>query len=216
MKIYYIWDPYCAWCYGFDSIFEKFMSNHPELELEILSGGLFVNNDAKKLEHFSFFAPGSKKINEIYGVEFGEKFYNEVEKGDFFINSTTPANAFSIMRKYLDPKKHLLLTNEIHKIFFYYGNDMNDLNEYIRISKELGIYSSFLEKELLEGLNNDEIAWKDYRDAMKFNVQVFPTAIVSIDGNYFDLKQNTYTLQGLEDNFNSILKLISKNHKPLI
>jgi len=42
MKILYFWDAYCGWCYGFDKLFTKFYENHTDIEIEIISGGLFI------------------------------------------------------------------------------------------------------------------------------------------------------------------------------
>lgn len=39
MKLIYVWDAICGWCYGFESVLTKFVRNHPELELKMVSGG---------------------------------------------------------------------------------------------------------------------------------------------------------------------------------
>ena len=38
MKVYYIFDSYCGWCYGFETILKPFIEAHPELEVTALSG----------------------------------------------------------------------------------------------------------------------------------------------------------------------------------
>ena len=54
MRVIYVFDTYCSWCYGFESVFSKFLKNHPEISLEMYSGGLFVGDGtikASMLQH---------------------------------------------------------------------------------------------------------------------------------------------------------------------
>ena len=48
MKVYYIFDSYCGWCYGFETILKPFVEAHPELEVTALSGGLFTQTSHLK------------------------------------------------------------------------------------------------------------------------------------------------------------------------
>lgn len=49
MKILYFWDAYCGWCYGFNKLFTEFYKNHTDVEIEIVSGGLFISQNSKKI-----------------------------------------------------------------------------------------------------------------------------------------------------------------------
>ena len=40
MKLLYVMDPMCAWCYGFQPELEGFLAQHPEAELTWIMGGL--------------------------------------------------------------------------------------------------------------------------------------------------------------------------------
>jgi len=40
MKLIYIGDPMCSWCYGFGKELSEVMQSLPELRLEIVVGGL--------------------------------------------------------------------------------------------------------------------------------------------------------------------------------
>lgn len=52
MQVYYIFDSYCGWCYGFETILKPFIEAHPELEVTVLSGGLFM--DGHSLSAFPY------------------------------------------------------------------------------------------------------------------------------------------------------------------
>ena len=81
MKILYFWDAYCGWCYGFNKIFTKFYENHSDVEIEIISGGLFFGDNSKKIKEYGYFQEGNKKISEMYNVEFGKEYNKVVEEG---------------------------------------------------------------------------------------------------------------------------------------
>jgi putative protein-disulfide isomerase len=40
-RLIYVWDAYCGWCYGFSKSLRAFYKNHPDIPLEVISGGLF-------------------------------------------------------------------------------------------------------------------------------------------------------------------------------
>ena len=64
MKLYYIFDTYCGWCYGFESVLRPFVKAHPELEVEVISGGLF--GEGKPLSAYSYMPLVNQKITGVY------------------------------------------------------------------------------------------------------------------------------------------------------
>lgn len=99
MKILYFWDAYCGWCYGFDKIFTKFYENHTDVEIEIISGGLFIGDNSKRIKEYGYFQEGNKKISEMYNVEFGEKYNEVLEEGEMVLNSVHPAIAMDVIKE---------------------------------------------------------------------------------------------------------------------
>lgn len=79
MKVYYIFDSYCGWCYGFETILKPFIEAHPELEVTALSGGLFM--DGHPLSAFPYMSDTNKRIADMFGVEFGKPYLNLLETG---------------------------------------------------------------------------------------------------------------------------------------
>ena len=62
MKILYFWDAYCGWCYGFNKIFTKFYEKHSDVEIEIISGGLFFGDNSKKSKNMDIFRKEIKRF----------------------------------------------------------------------------------------------------------------------------------------------------------
>ena len=71
MKILYFWDAYCGWCYGFNKLFTEFYKNHTDIEIEIVSGGLYILENSNKISEYTF---KNEEIVDMYKVEFGEVY----------------------------------------------------------------------------------------------------------------------------------------------
>ena len=42
MRFVYVFDAYCGWSYGFAPTLAEIVRRHPELDVEVVSGGLFT------------------------------------------------------------------------------------------------------------------------------------------------------------------------------
>lgn len=81
LRLIYVWDAYCGWCYGFSKAFGEFHNNHPELPVTVLSGGLFVGEKKLPIAHFSHIPDANKRIAQLTGVQFGEAYQQLLDEG---------------------------------------------------------------------------------------------------------------------------------------
>lgn len=74
MKMFYFTDAMCSWCYGFSPVVKKLKENHPEIDLQIISGG---------------FSPGSKQVVTEEYKDFLEYHWTNVNlrSGQYFDHS---------------------------------------------------------------------------------------------------------------------------------
>lgn len=94
MKLYYIWDAYCGWCHGFGRVLVTFVNQHPELELVVLSGGLF--DAGRRIGDYPHILSANQQINQIYGVIFGPAYQELLAQGDLVMNSLHAAAGFAV------------------------------------------------------------------------------------------------------------------------
>lgn len=80
MKIYYIFDALCGWCYGFNKPMKEFYSCHKNIEIEVISGGLFVGNRAQAIVNYPHIPGANARISAIFGVNFSENYQKMLEK----------------------------------------------------------------------------------------------------------------------------------------
>ncbi|KXT72333.1 Thioredoxin [Streptococcus sp. DD10] len=205
MKVYYIWDAYCGWCYGFDKILAPFMKAHPELELEMISGGLFTGGNEKNTRQLGAYDAMNEEIARRYGVEFGEAFKATFTQ-DLPIDSLRAAQAFGVLRRYIPQEEQVALAYRMQQAFYEKGQLLSDLETYENVIGEFDLDPMILLPEV-------ETAWQsraphpDFRRARELGVTSYPTLILEKDGRYYDLRGQAQTVEELEATYQSLSHL---------
>ena len=103
--IYYCYDAYCSWCYGFSPVIKKIAGEYKDkLDIEVLSGGMMIGDEVMPIEKIAPFIQASyKRVEELTGIKFGDDFLwhiNNPDKSDWVMNSEKPAIALCIVKEY--------------------------------------------------------------------------------------------------------------------
>ncbi|TDM45382.1 thioredoxin [Macrococcoides goetzii] len=206
MKVYYIWDAYCGWCYGFNSIFKPFHENHPELEIEMISGGLFVGDNSKKIGEYGFFEEGNKQIALLFPVNFGEKNKQLIEEGTLVLDSYGPANAFAVLRELVPQKEWSELAYAIQQQYFVEGKSLSDIDTYMELAEKFRLDEAQLKKSLVQAFSDNKRAEKDFVSAYQKGATSFPTVIAEVNGKFYDLRGQAMSVEDLENNYQILSK----------
>jgi putative protein-disulfide isomerase len=80
--IYYCYDAYCGWCYGFSEVMKKIEATfNDRFEFEVLSGGMIpAENPSPIKATASYISKEYKNVEAISGIQFGK-----IISGIFFI-----------------------------------------------------------------------------------------------------------------------------------
>ncbi|MGX1479308.1 UNVERIFIED_CONTAM: hypothetical protein RKD50_008116 [Streptomyces canus] len=54
MKLVYVFDAYCGWSHGFSATLSEIVSRHPDLPVEVVSGGLFTGGRRVPIREFGY------------------------------------------------------------------------------------------------------------------------------------------------------------------
>lgn len=206
MKLYYIWDAYCGWSYGFNSIFTDFQTNHPELDIDIISGGLFLDENSKAVGDYGFFEAGNAKIAQLYPVTFGENYQAVLEDRSMILDSTGPAVAFAILREQIPTNRQSELAFAMQKAYFIEGKNLSRPESYQSILTEFGLDKHWL-NQLAQALKTGQAAQSDFQKAGIMGVHTYPTVIAQIGDKYYDFREQAVTTADLENNYQTLLKL---------
>lgn len=117
MKLIYVGDPMCSWCYGFGKEMTALKAMHPNLELEIVLGGLraggteLLTNEGKqfRLMHWA-------RVEAASGLPFNRDAFIKLEN---FIYDTEPVCRAVVTARRLQPESDVLAVFRALQYAFY-------------------------------------------------------------------------------------------------
>ena len=194
--IYYCYDAYCGWCYGFSPVVRQLAENYSDrIAFDVLSGGMIFE---EKPAHIGAIAPyireSYKKVEELTGVTFGPDFLwhiNNPEESDWFPESTKPAIALCILKEYL-PDEAVRIASDLQYALHFEGRDLTDKEAYRHLLPEYGVP----EEEFYGKLGSEEYREKAYYEfALVKQLQVtgFPCLLLQVSDSKFFLLSRGYT-----------------------
>lgn len=204
MKLYYIWDAYCGWSYGFNHIFLPFMDKHPELDLDIISGGLFSGDNVRPLRDFQVAKTINQKIETYYHMSFGQAYNDLLDEGVGVMDSLVPARALSVFKKYLPADQLLAIAFDLQKLFFEQGLNLADSHSYQNLLDKYQLPADLLD-DLETSLNKTDQGHPDFILAQEMSVSSYPTLILEHKGKFYNMIQGAQTAQDLENRLQDIL-----------
>ncbi len=211
MKLYYIIDAYCGWTYGFNHIFTKFMQDHPDIEIDVINGGLFVGDNKKKMADFKQAQSINKQIESYYQMSFGDNYNQLFKDTNFIMDSLGPARAYSVLKNYVETPNHAQLTLDIQALFFEDGLDLSQADSYTSLIGSYQLPTKAME-ELSSILNQPESLHPDFIKAYEMGVTSFPTLLLEKDGNFFNLINKVRTVDDLEKNFQEAVAQLKRKY----
>jgi putative protein-disulfide isomerase len=183
MKIIYVYDALCGWCYGFSPVMEAFAANYgEEVEVEVVSGGMIRGSRIGRIgEVAAYIAEAYKEVERGTGVVFGEAFLNDILKdGQAIFTSIPPAIALSVF-KTLRPAQSLAFASSLHKAIYFDGIAPDDFEAYGRLAEAFGLdavqFVSMMQDEAFQ-----KLAENDFAKSASLGVTGFPTVFLS-DGS---------------------------------
>jgi putative protein-disulfide isomerase len=180
MKLIYVFDAYCGWSYGFAPVMGEVAARHPELPVEVVSGGLFTGDRRVPIRQFGYVQGSNAKIAELAGVRFGAAYDALIADGTFVMDSEAAAAGMAALRR-AAPERAVELAEAVQRAFYVDGLSLSDPATYRKIAAEAGLYS-----ETVAAAFQSRQAWEeaaaDFRRSAELGVEGFPT-LLAVDGN---------------------------------
>jgi len=202
MKIIYVYDALCGWCYGFAPVMQEFQENHKdELEFELVSGGMITGQRIGPIgEVAPYISWAYKDVEKATGVVFGEQFLNEtLKKGTTILNSIPLGIALSVF-KTLKPKESLKFASRLQKAVYFDGIAPENIEVYSKLAAEFGLDGQDFIKKMSEQKFID-LANLDFEKSEKLGVNGFPTVFLEYKGSLQVLARGYAPFQTLEKNY---------------
>lgn len=183
VKIIYVYDAICGWCFGFSPTMAKIKENYKtEIEFEVVSGGLKLGKGVGPIDVVAPYIKTSyQQVEKTCGVKFGDAFVNgTLKQGTMILNSLPPAIALSIMKeKY--PEKSLDFAGLLHKMYYVDGIEPENYEAYGIYAAKLGYDKTEFYKKMKDSTYIKK-AYKDFEYAQLLGANSFPTVILDKEG----------------------------------
>jgi len=194
--LYYCFDPYCGWCYGFSPVIRNIASEYAGvLAFDVLSGGMILPEEPQPFAPMArFIQTAYKGVEELTGVRFGEDFLWHVfhpDVTDWFPDSTKPAIALCIFKEYY-PDRAIAMAADLQYALNFEGRDLTDNEAYRYLLYRYDIPA----EDFYEKLGSEEYreqAYYEFALVKQLNITGFPSVLLQVTDSKFYLLAQGYT-----------------------
>ncbi|HMT73009.1 MAG TPA: DsbA family protein [Chitinophagaceae bacterium] len=207
--IYYCYDAYCGWCYGFSPVIKKLAEEYKsKISFEVLSGGMIPKENARHISSIASYIQGAyKQVEEMTGVKFGDDYLWHIfnpEQSDWFQHSEKSAVALCIFKERY-PGQQVAFAADLQYALHYEGRDLTDDEAYRHLLSKYNIQ----EEDFYVKLNSEEYLEKaKYEFALCRQLQAtsFPQVLIQVAEHKFYLLAKGYTdYEALKSRIDSVL-----------
>ncbi|CAD0004793.1 DsbA family protein [Flavobacterium chungangense] len=189
MKLIYIMDPLCGWCYGNTTnivkLYEKYKDN---LDFTILPAGMWTGENARKqtTQIAAYIKKHDPQIQQITGTEFGNDYFKFIENQEIILDSEIPSRAIVTATK-LWESKAVVFAAEVQKARYWYGKDLNADDTYLAVCDILNLNKT----EFLKAFHSEVLKQETQNtfDKALHYARSYPTLLAQKDDKIFILEQ---------------------------
>ena len=211
--LYYCYDAYCGWCYGFSPVIKKIAEHYrDQLPIEVLSGGMLIGETVQPIEKIGpFIQSAYQRVEALTGIQFGEDFLWHVfnpDKSDWVMNSEKPAIALCIFKE-IYPDRQLEFATDLQYALNYEGRDLDDDEAYRHLLEKYALPADVFYTKLKSEAYK-ESAYYEFALCRQLQADSFPQLLLKAGDNKFYLLAKGYTpfeeLQARIDNVLATVK----------
>jgi len=180
MKLVYVFDAYCGWSHGFSGTLSEVAARHPELPVEVVSGGLFTGSRRVPVRQFGYVQGANAKIAELTGAEFGAAYEQLIADGSFVMDSEAAARGVAALRQ-VAPDRAAELAAALQAAFYVDGRSLSEAATYRKVAEEAGLDAAVV-VAAFEAPDAQTAARADFRRAVQLGVTGFPT-LLAVEGD---------------------------------
>jgi putative protein-disulfide isomerase len=184
MKLYYVVDPMCSWCYGFSPEFDKIAESLSEdIELLYIMGGLAPDSDEPMSESTKqYIRHHWETVASNTGTKFNYDFWSRGEPK----RSTYPACRAVIAAGFQGEENKPKMLKAIQKAYYQQARNPSENQTLIEVAAEIGLDQDLFTNDLTSP-GVEQLLHEDFRFKNLLGVQGFPTVVLADGDKYFAL-----------------------------
>jgi putative protein-disulfide isomerase len=210
MKLVYVGDPMCSWCYGFGKELTALTERHPELPLEIMVGGLRAGaTDVLDDSGKQFRLPHWARVEESSGLPFNRTAFMAREN---FVYDTEPVCRAVVTARQLAPQANLLsVFRALQHAFYVDGLDTTDGE----VLAQVAVAALESQGHRLDAAAFHE-HWRDaatiatasaeFAQVRAIGIRSFPALLLEANGQLFEVSPGYAHVDQLDRQLNAVLQ----------
>lgn len=185
IKLYYVYDPMCSWCWGYKPTIERLKQQLPGTILfEYLVGGLAPDSDLPMPPEMQQKIEGIwRQIEQQLGTEFNYRFWTDCVA----VRSTYPACRAVIAAGFQDAYESML--QGLQEAYYLRAMEPHRIETHRQVAQEIGLdlqqFDKDLHSDLLEGVFDDQLSL-----AKSLGVSSYPSLVLQIHDSFFPIEVN--------------------------
>ena len=194
--IYYCYDAYCGWCYGFSSVMKNIAAEYKDtISFEVLSGGMIPEENARPVSAIaSYVSKAYLRVEELTGVKFGQDFLWHMfnpDKSDWYPHSENAAAALCIFKEHF-PDRQVEIAADLQYALNFEGRDLTDDEAYRHLLEKYKLDADDFYKKLKSEEYRDKARY-EFSLCRQLQVNGFPAVLMQTAEEKFYLIVKGYT-----------------------
>ncbi len=179
MKLIYVGDPMCSWCYGFAPELKKVVNHYEgKLSLELVMGGLRPYHNESMASMKEFLTHHWEQVGKASGQKFK---FDILNRKDLNYDTEPPARAIVCAREIEAEKEHAFY-DKVQIAFYAENRDLSKSESYHSILSELEIDADRFDERFCSEEMKEKVK-EDFQKAQYLGVRGFPSLLISTDDN---------------------------------
>ncbi|MCW3467146.1 DsbA family protein [Chitinophaga nivalis] len=195
MKLIYIMDPLCGWCYGnYPNTLRTAEKYQHSIPMEIVPGGMWAGANVRRQskQMAAYFRKHDEQIAALTGTAFGEAYFQFITDENILLDSEVPSRAIVTVQQHW-PDKSVAFAAAVQKARYADGKDLNETMVYEDICTALDIDTpAFL--SLFPSAEMKAATQEAFRRAAGYAMS-YPTLLLEKDGKTFLIEQGYSTFE---------------------
>lgn len=207
--LFYCYDAYCGWCYGFSPVIKKLVDNYPSLQVEVLSGGMIIAEKPVPISATAgYIVKAYPTVEEYTGIKFGADYLwhiNNPQLSDWFPDSEKPAIALCIFKEFY-PGRQVEFAGDLQYALHFEGRDLTDDEAYRHLLEKYSIQPEIFYSKL-KSEEYKEQAHYEFQLCKQLQVTGYPCVLLQNSETKFTLLARGFTdYETLEARLEAALK----------
>jgi putative protein-disulfide isomerase len=196
MTIYYCYDAWCGWCYGFSPVIRRIFEEYRRvIAFEVLSGGMILPEKPQPIGVMAgYIQQAYKVVEERTGIRFGADWLWHIfhpDESDWFPNSEKPAIALCVFKHYY-PDDAIVFASDLQYALNYEGRDLDDDEAYRHLLEKYKIPATGFFGKLHDPAYREK-AYDEFALLRHLKVTGFPTVFLQVSESKFYQLARGYT-----------------------